>query len=192
MNGEMSNSKEQQAQREPHGVSVGAGALRFERALRAPVEQVWAYLVESEKRGRWFASGRMEPREDGKLELRFRHADLSPQLEQIPDRFRQYEHGHVAYGRVTRWEPPRLLAYAWEEASGESTEVTIELGPCGEGTSLVLTHDGLCGRGEKIDIAAGWHTHLGILSDNLDGRPARPFWSTHAALEREYEQLIGS
>jgi hypothetical protein len=39
-------------------------------------------------------------------------------------------------------------------------------------------------------VTSGWHTHLGILDDQLRGRVPRLFWSTHAALETEYEKRI--
>jgi hypothetical protein len=41
-----------------------------------------------------------------------------------------------------------------------------------------------------LSVAGGWHTHLGILVDQINGRVPRPFWSTHARLEREYERRI--
>jgi hypothetical protein len=37
-----------------------------------------------------------------------------------------------------------------------------------------------------LAVAAGWHTHIGLLEDQLDGVEPRPFWTTHAALEAEY------
>jgi hypothetical protein len=41
-----------------------------------------------------------------------------------------------------------------------------------------------------LGVSGGWHTHLYILEDVLAGRPVRPFWSTHARVEEEYENLI--
>ena len=38
---------------------VSPTEIRFERLLPGPIENVWAYLVESKKRGEWFASGPM-------------------------------------------------------------------------------------------------------------------------------------
>src|SRR5690606_37538578 len=54
------------------------GTLVFRRVLPGPVERVWAFLVEPEKRRLWLAGGEMEPRPGGKVALHFRHAELSP------------------------------------------------------------------------------------------------------------------
>jgi hypothetical protein len=43
-----------------------------------------------------------------------------------------------------------------------------------------------------VSVASGWHTHLGILADQLEGRDPPGFWSTHARLEGDYEQRIGA
>src|SRR4051812_22534974 len=97
------------------GVITEPGTIRFERLLPGPIERVWAYLTDSEKRGRWFASGHMELRAGGRMTLTFRHSELSPAAEPTPERFKQYENGVTFHGQVTRCEPPRLLAYSWGE-----------------------------------------------------------------------------
>jgi hypothetical protein len=56
----------------------------------------------------------------------------------------------------------------------------------------VLTHRRLPDRTGMVSVAGGWHAHLGILADNLDGREPRPFWSTHARAAAEYEKRIAS
>jgi uncharacterized protein YndB with AHSA1/START domain len=168
-----------------YGTITAAGAIRFERLLPGPVERVWAYLTESDKRGKWLANGAVEPRVGGQIELHFRHADLSPQKEPVPEKYKQYENGAGFTAEVTRWEPPRLLSHTWTEGS----EVTFELTPQGEQVLLVLTHRRLSPT-DMLDVSGGWHTHLDILVDNLNDRVPRPFWSTHARLEREYERRI--
>ena len=45
------------------------GEVRIVRTLPGPIERVWDYLVDPEKRARWFAGGPMEPRQGGKVEL---------------------------------------------------------------------------------------------------------------------------
>ena len=42
------------------GIVSGAGTVRFERVLPGPVERVWAYLTESDKRAKWLAAGELE------------------------------------------------------------------------------------------------------------------------------------
>ena len=68
-----------------YGVVLDPTSIRFIRILPASVEEVWAFLTESEKRGRWLASGDMELREGGGVTLRFVHADLSSVAEPVPE-----------------------------------------------------------------------------------------------------------
>ncbi len=42
---------------------------------------------------------------------------------------------------------------------------------------LVLTHRKLATRDDMIDVAGGWHTHLGVLAARLAGRSPGPFLS---------------
>ena len=63
------------------GVVPEARTLRIRRVLPGPIERVWAYLTESEKRGRWLAAGPMELRVGGRVELTFRNTDLSAHAE---------------------------------------------------------------------------------------------------------------
>lgn len=172
------------------GAIIAPDAIRFERVLPRPIEDVWSYLVEPEKRALWLAGGPIEARVGGSVELHFRHADLSPVKETVPDRYRAYENGGTVRGQVTRWEPPHALAYTWAEAGGRFSEVTFELSTRGDATHLVLTHRRLEEGPEMLSVASGWHTHLDVLLDRLNGRDPSPFWSTHARVEEEYQRLM--
>ncbi len=172
------------------GVVPEARTLRIRRVLPGPIERVWAFLTESDKRAKWLASGEMELRVGGRVELNFRHADLCVQPEPTPERFKKHQGGQSKLGRITRCDPPRVLSYTWDEASGNDSEVTFELTPQGEDVLLVLTHRRLPDRRVMLGVASGWHTHLGVLVDHLAGREARPFWSTFARLEAEYDRRL--
>ena len=50
--------------------------VRLERLLPGPVERVWAYLTESDKRAQWLAAGRMDLRVGGKVQLEFDNSKL--------------------------------------------------------------------------------------------------------------------
>ena len=167
------------------GVVTAARTVRMERVLPGPIERVWAYLTDSEKRGRWLAAGPMELRVGGQVELTFRNSDLSSHAGPPPDKYQKQE-GASVQGRITRCDPPRLLSYTW----GEESEVTFELSPQGEDVLLVLTHRRLRDRTMMVMVGSGWHAHLDILIDRLHGREPRPFWSTHARLEAEYEKRL--
>jgi uncharacterized protein YndB with AHSA1/START domain len=173
-----------------YGMITDAGTVRFERILPGPVERVWSYLTESEKRGTWLASGRMELREGGAVELVFRNSELSSHGEETPARYRKYE-GAVSAGVVTRCDPQRLLSFTWGEEDGRDSEVTFELTPAADGTVLlVLTHRRLAGRDALLSVAGGWHTHLDVLADRLEEREPAAFWSAHAVVEAEYSRRI--
>ncbi len=64
--------------------------------------------------------------------------------------------------------------------------MTFELEPRGDDVLLVVTQRRLRSRDGMASVAAGWHTHVGLLLDHLEGREPRGFWSTHGRLEAEY------
>ncbi|MGE5146383.1 MAG: SRPBCC family protein [Candidatus Eiseniibacteriota bacterium] len=170
------------------GVVSAPGALRIERLLPGPIERVWAYITEPEKRRLWLAGGTMELKAGGKANLFFRHAELSPVKEETPERYKAKVNGQTVTGTILRCEPPHLLTLTWEY--GPATEVTFELTKKGDDVLLVVTHRRLSDRDMLIGVGSGWHTHLGILADRLAGRPPRPFWATHEALIGDYRKRL--
>jgi uncharacterized protein YndB with AHSA1/START domain len=170
------------------GVVTEPGTVRMERLLPAPVERVWSYLTDPQKRSTWLAGGPMDLRVGGNVELQFDHTRLS--AEPTPERFREYMNGHTAYGHITAYEPLKLLSFTWGESPTTVSEVSFALTARGAETHLVLTQRRLANRNETVSVASGWHTHLGILDDQLRGRVPRLFWSTHTALETEYEKRV--
>jgi len=166
-----------------YGIAIDASTVRIERILPGPIERVWAYLTESEKRGQGLATGNMDLRPGGKVGLHFHHADLSPEAGPIPERYCALENGHDATSHVVACEPPRLLSITWAEASGEDSEVSFELSPQDDEFRLVVTHRRLPNRAQMLSVAGGWHAHLGILVDRLNGRTPPNFWGAHARLE---------
>lgn len=173
-----------------HGLVQNPTTIRFERLLPADVDTVWAFLTESDKRGLWLASGDMELRVGGGVTLRFVHSTLSSVDEPTPEPYRAYENGVTTQGLITRCEPPRVLAYTWGGSPGEPSEVQFELTPRGSSTLLTLTHRKLSSRDDMVDVAAGWHTHLGVLLARLENRAPGPFWSTHDVLTRAYQASV--
>jgi uncharacterized protein YndB with AHSA1/START domain len=166
------------------------GEIRILRTLPGPVERLWRYLTDPEKRARWFAGGPMEPRAGGKMELFFRHENIAPG-EKPPAGYAEVQDpGFKMPGTVLRWDPPRVLSYTFSEDS----DVTFELipqDPAGKTVLLILTHRS---RGtdlpEVANYAGGWHTHLAILIALLEEKAAPPFWATHARLKAQYEKTL--
>jgi len=163
------------------------GELRIVRLLPGPIERIWEFLTDPEKRSRWFAGGVTEPRAGGKIEFVMHHSKLSPG-ETPPEKYAQvHEPGVTFEGRVLRYEPPRVLSYTFGD---EESQVTFELTPQGDQVLLVVTHrstgDDIK---EQFNYAGGWHTHLSILVALLEKKTPPKFWATHARLESYYRTV---
>lgn len=173
------------------GVLTEPGTLRIERLLPGPIERIWAYLTEGEKRSKWFAGGDMELRAGGKMQFIFDHAKLSAE-KTPPEKFKQYETPQEYSGRVTKCDPPRLLAFTMRDCTGEGTEseATFELTPVGKNVRLVVTHRRLATRAATVNVASGWHAHLALLEDVLNDDKPRGFWSMHERLAADYERRV--
>ena len=173
-----------------HGVVTARDTVRLERTLPGPIERVWAYLTDSDRRATWLAAGEMELRTGGKVEHIFRNDSLTPGDDPPPAKYASMENYYRMEGRITACDPPRLLAYTWGEERGDDSEVRFELEPLGNSTRLVVTHSRLATRDDMVSVGAGWHAHLGVLTARLEGRAPAGFWRTHTLLEAEYERLI--
>jgi uncharacterized protein YndB with AHSA1/START domain len=173
---------------EEHGKFTGPAEVRLVRTLPGPIERVWEYLTDPEKRARWLCGGILEQKAGGKVEFAMVHKKLAPN-ETPPAKFAQVQDPGVTFeGRVLRCEPPRLLVYTF---GSDDSEVTFELTPQGKQVLLVLTHRtrGAEEMGELTNYASGWHTHFAHLLALLEGTPRPPFWSLHLKLVAEYEKL---
>jgi uncharacterized protein YndB with AHSA1/START domain len=173
---------------EADGTFINPAEVRLVRTLPGPIERVWAYLTDSEKRARWFAGGEMELRPGGRVTLEVRHQNLTP--DEMPPAEHQASHdgGRTMTGTVTRCEPPHVLAFTFDHYG--KSEAIFELTPDGDNVRLVLTHR--AGGGDTAympGFGAGWHTHLAHLTALLTGAPRPPFWSLHAELKPRYDQL---
>lgn len=173
-----------------YAVVTAPGTVRLERILPGPIERVWEYLTDSEKRGSWLGSGEMDLRVGGRVELIFHNNALTENDEPPPAKYAQYAEEKRMVGRITACDPPRLLGYTWPEESGEDTEVSFELTPDGDHVLLVLTHRRLSSRDDMIAVSGGWHAHLGTLADRLSDRTPAGFWASFKRLEAEYRERI--
>ncbi len=173
-----------------YGTVIDSGTIRFERLLSGPIERVWAYLTESEKRQKWLAAGEMGTCIGEPFDLRFEHANLSTQPAPRPERFKTYECGDAGHHHITRFEPMRFLSFTWNEGEGAESEVSFELTPQGNKVLLSLTHRRLADRTTMVGFAGGWHTHLDILAERLNDQEPSAFWPRFAKNESYYEEQI--
>lgn len=167
---------------------IAPDMLRFERLLDAPVDKVWKYLIDPELRARWFMGGPTDPRPGGAIGMTMNHERLSDDDVPTPERYRPYL-GHRWEERITRIEPPHLLAFTWE--GGKAGEVVFELSEEAGRTRLVLTHSGLRGRDDAADFGGGWHSHLAALERRIRSEGVPDFWALHAEAEATVRRLLG-
>ena len=161
---------------------VEPGTVRLERLLPGPLERVWAYITESDKRAKWLAAGEFDLRVGGKARLEFDNSRLSSD-KTAPEKYKDRQVSK-SEGVITRLEPMRALAHTWTWNGGD-TEVTYELTPKGKDVLLAIVHRRL-GKDLTPSVMGGWDVHTGILADVLNGAEPRPFWKTHSRLEAEY------
>jgi uncharacterized protein YndB with AHSA1/START domain len=171
------------------GKRIDAHTVRFERLLPGPVEKIWAYLTDGQKRGEWFASGPFPAKIGETFELRFKHDDLSPNKAPPPDRFKDMnETGFRATERLLALEPMRRLAYTFGNDNPPPSEVEFVLNPEGDKVRLTLTHRHVLDRPYAVNISGGWHSHLAILQDKAEGKTPPAFWDVWRQTEHIYEQ----
>jgi uncharacterized protein YndB with AHSA1/START domain len=164
------------------GEITGPASIRFVRRLPGPIERVWSYLADSELRGQWLAPG---PLGDGKLDLTFRHADLSPHQEAPPAGFSGGS--HLLSCKVLEMAPPHRLVFTWGEDVG--SVVTFELTPHEGDVLLTVSQTGLK-RGDMLSVATGWHTHLAMLVARAEGRTPPAFWTIWKTLDGVYGPMV--
>jgi uncharacterized protein YndB with AHSA1/START domain len=144
-------------------------AVRFERRYAAPPEAVWDALVEPEQLRGWLAEATVEPRVGGRVELNFGE-----------------EPGERTVGTIRVFDPPRVLEYGWTYEGEPESVVRFELRPEADGTTLVLHHRLL-----SIEAApgygAGWHAHLDLLGEQLEGDVRTEWGGRYEALRPGYD-----
>jgi uncharacterized protein YndB with AHSA1/START domain len=149
----------------------GLNTIRFERLLEFSPFEVWAALSEPARLAEWLAEAEVVPGPDGSISLDFGE-------------------GGRETGRITAWDPPRLLAYEWLFVGEEPSHVRWELTAVEDGraTRLTLEHTRL-EPAVSSGYGAGWHAHLDQLAGHLAG--SVPSWDElFAELHPRYKQLV--
>ena len=148
---------------ERHGDVVD---LRYERHYPRPIETVWAALTDPIRLADWLSAATVEPREGGRYEL-------------------FTERPRPMTGRITVWEPPRVLEYSWDTGDAPINTVRWELSPDGAGTKLVLRHLGMQFHWVGL-VLPGWHSLLERLDGLLAGTPKPDSMERWRALQAVY------
>ena len=166
------------------------GEVSLVRLLPGPIERVWDFITDPEKRARWFCGGSLEQKVGGKFVFAMRHKNLAPD-ETPPAEYAKVQDPGVTFeGRVLQCEAPRLLVFTF---GGDDSVVTFDLKPEGDKVRLLLTHRA---SGEDLkevgSFASGWHIHFSMLIALLEGAPRPAFWSQHARLKPLYCQMTST
>lgn len=179
------------ATNEDYARLTASGTLVFTRILPGSIERVWAYITEPDLRKKWIAAGEMDLRESGSYEYIFDHEILSETKEEVPEKYKdETTPGMRMTGRILAVDAPNMLHMTWADGTDEASEVMFELKAEGDKTRLTLTHSKLFDREMLIGVAGGWHAHVAIMADNLEGVSPRPFWSNHMRLEDIYRDRL--
>lgn len=166
-----------------YGVLIEPATLKMQRRLPGPIERVWAYLTKSELRRQWLASGEMELKVDAPFEFVWRNDDLTdPPGQRPPDFPDEYR----MQCRIIEVRAPNRLVFSW----GSDSEVSFELEQQGDDVLLSMTHRRVPDRSVLLNISAGWHAHLDLLSARLNDRAPLPHWDHWSRLKQEYAQQI--
>jgi uncharacterized protein YndB with AHSA1/START domain len=167
---------------------VAVDAVRLERLLPGPIERVWSYLVDSEKRAKWLGAGELPAGPGNRFSLHFVNGELSPEACPPSAAFADRQDCHSSH-RLLRCEPPHTLAFEW--FMGEATsEVLFELATAGHQVRLTVTHRNLPDRETLLEVSAGWQTHLGILLSAMKEQPPLPFWPVFEKLVKYYTKHL--
>lgn len=171
------------------GTRIDAHTVRFERLLPGPLEKIWAYLTDGEKRGEWFASGAIPAKVGEEFTLNFRHSALSPNTAPPPERFKEMDaNGFHSKERLLALEPMRRLVHTFGAEQPPQSEVEFLLTPEGDKVRLTLTHRKIPDRAYAVNVSGGWHSHLSILQLKAEGKVPPPFWDVWRKTEHSYEE----
>jgi uncharacterized protein YndB with AHSA1/START domain len=160
---------------------VDARTLRLERMLDAPIDVVWPFLVDSDKRARWFMGGVVDPRPGGTITFCIDHDAISPEPGESPDWYKKVA-GTCFDQTILAIDPPHMLRFDWDEAS----QVTFTLEPVGARTRFVILHEHVKDGKAMADFAGGWHTHSFVLAQVVAGRVPANFWKLHEGVDALY------
>lgn len=138
--------------------SAATGAIERTLELKAPIDRVWAALVEKEQLDRWWGGGSA-----GSFELGSQGW------------FEWEGMGRFAY-RVEAFQPPAHVAYRWAREpdtdldEAETTLVEFTLAPMSNGgTRLELRESGFSHPSHRAQNLEGWYEELGNLSKVVGG-----------------------
>ena len=175
-----------------YGKLVNPQTVVFERLLPGPIERVFAFLFEEDKRKLWFTTGAMPTTPGEKFQMHWKHSSYSPNTSVAPDAMKEMdEKGHSSTNTLLVYEPPHRLVFTFGEGKygpDNATQVEFLLKPQGDQVRLILTHSKIPERGYALGVSGGWHAHLDVLEMQLKGETPPGFWDVWRRYDGTYEK----
>jgi uncharacterized protein YndB with AHSA1/START domain len=142
--------------------------LVLTRTFRAPIEDVWASITESERTARWFGpwTGEPGPGRTIRYRMAFEEGDQEAEM------------------KILACEPPRHLSVVSVDDYG-SWHLEAHLSEAGGVTELRFTHH-LDDKVNVGDVGPGWEFYLDKLVASRRGEPGLGFDAYHPAQKPYY------
>ncbi|MFF5227742.1 SRPBCC family protein [Dactylosporangium sp. NPDC000521] len=144
------------------------GELVISRTFRAPIEDVWASVTESDRTARWFGPWKGDGRPGGTVQYQMIQEEGAPWSE----------------ARIEACEPPRRLVLTDSVAHLELRLSTVDAG-----TLLELVHH-MTGPDGIADFGAGWEFYLDALVASRDDTPMPDFNDYYPSMKPYFESLL--
>jgi uncharacterized protein YndB with AHSA1/START domain len=133
--------------------------LVIDRVFTAPPDRVFAAWTDTAQLAEWYGPEGM------KAEIFANDLTVGGQYSLV---MKSAEGEYHLSGEYEEIEPPRKLVFTWKwKTSDETTRVTIELRPQGDGTHLRLTHTGFAEAEQASSHDQGWSSSLNELERYL-------------------------
>jgi len=149
--------------------------VEFVRILPGPIERVWSYLADSDKRRQWLGAGVLPERMGERFSLHIKHSDYWPADLPADQRQSMQKFEHKMEHTLLAFEPPHRLAYSFQPDGWEENRVEFRLAAEGDKVRLTLTHSKLGSNQHAADASRGWQGHLNILQCKLEDKALPPF-----------------
>ncbi|MET0460307.1 MAG: SRPBCC family protein [Ilumatobacteraceae bacterium] len=147
--------------------------LILTRTFRAPIEDVWASVSESERTARWFASWTGTPGPGRTVRMRMTQEEGMPESDLT----------------IVACEPPTHLAVSAVDEYG-SWHLEATLVETDGVTELTFVHH-LDGGAVVSDVGPGWEFYLDLLVASRDGTPPPVFDDYVPSMQPYYAALLG-
>jgi uncharacterized protein YndB with AHSA1/START domain len=145
--------------------------LVLSRTFRAPIEDVWASVTESDRTARWFGPWEGDAAPGRTIKMQMAYEDQAPWMDV----------------RIDACDPPRRLAVSATDEHG-SWRLELLLEHADGRTELRLVHH--LDTGDQIgDMGPGWEYYLDMLVASRDGSPTPNFDDYYPAMKPYYESL---